>query len=280
MKYTILIVCALILGCTSLVFSQFEGVIDMNVVQSVDDSTYETAYTLFVKKDLMATEMKGKGEGTQQGKFIFRGDKKVLWIVNHEEKNFLEISLKDDESSKGKGKKPEAVSTSEKIKKTGKTQKILGYLCEELLVEDGNEVSHIWATSKLGNIYEGLAKSFGELGGKEMEESDGWEKQLADMKIFPLKIETTKDGKLEQKQEVTRIEEKSVPASTFEPPKGYKKQAFEFDMEKMMKQMQEQMEKEGKEDDEGVDEEKLMREVQEKMKQMEEAQQDTSDGGR
>jgi hypothetical protein len=60
------------------------------------------------------------------------------------------------------------------------------------------------------------------------------------MKMFPLKLVTARNGVLYETQEVTKIEAKKLPAALFEPPRGYKKEALQFDMEKVLKQMQQE----------------------------------------
>ncbi|MBI1806569.1 MAG: DUF4412 domain-containing protein [Ignavibacteria bacterium] len=234
----------LMCSCVAIVRAQFEGVIEMKVTENDNSKPVESIYTLTVKDDMLATELKGDAQDGQHGKFIFRGDKKVFWIINDDEKNFLEISVKEDgksskqktDSGKRKGR------SARKLVKTGKTETILGHVCDELMVEDGSRVSHIWGTPKLGNVYEGLMKTFGQMAEQtEGDESEDWEEELAAMKMFPLKIVTTQDSRVRETQEVTRIDSKTIAASTFEPPQGYKKQSLEFDMQKMLKGMDDEM---------------------------------------
>lgn len=228
-------------------YAQFEGAIDMIITNYIDGKPEQMLSTMFVKKDMLAAQMQGEKKEMGGGKFIFRGDKQLLWIVSDEEKMYVELSLKD----KGEDTKSREAETKEKkkskssVNKTGKKQTILGYSCDEYEIKEDNEVTSLWGTAKLGNIYEGLAKSMGKMagakGGVEMEE---WETELMKMNLFPLKIVTTKDGKVTESQEVTKIEAKSLQATIFEPPVGYQKQSMNFDMQEMMKQMQEQMKKE------------------------------------
>ncbi len=276
-----------ILFCSTIVFAgitlaQFEGAIDMKV-SMIDQGKQENVfYTMFVKGNLMATSIKaGTGEAGR-GKFILRGDKQLLWIVNDEEKSYFEISMKEDNELKNPDemKKPEQGDKKPKITKTGKKETILGYSCEEIVIEDKDEVTHIWGTSKLGNLYHDLFKSFGEMGGRgSKREAKDWEDELVNMKLFPLKILSKKDDKLVQSQEVTKIDKKSVASSVFAVPKDYSKQSMNFDIQKMMKEMN-NMKKNGKEEDkndpgENPDLEKMMKQMEEMMKK----DNDTSDGG-
>lgn len=249
-------------------YAQFEGVINMKMITYNDaETTRVMYYAMSVKKAMMAAEVTGSDEA--QGKFIFRGDRKVLWIVDDKEKTYVEMSLNDSAAHR---KPRHDAEPQVQLRKTGKTSTILGYPCEEWIAGDGEEVSNIWGTTKLGNIYEGLAKSFGEMGDKNG--SQGWESRLADLKVFPLRIVTSSRGKTTEEQEVTGIQKKSVSSSVFDPPAGYKKQSFEMDLGKMMKGMQGSGEGSG---GDSVDVQKLMQEMQKKMQEMKEEKGDTSE---
>jgi hypothetical protein len=280
MKNTLLILCAFFFSLSA-ARAQFEGVIDMKMTMTVEGAPREMMYSMSVKKDMMAADVKGTGEEMQGGKFIFRGDKKALWIVNDAQKSYIEISLNDSDKSKKPGESDEAEDPEVTLHKTGKTQTILGYSCEEWVAEDRSTVSNIWGTTRLGNIYEGLSKSFGEMGGMgKLHRGGGWESKLADMKVFPLKIVTSKDGQEQQTQEVTRIQKKSIASSVFDTPAGYEKQSLDLDMGKMMKDLQEQLrhraQERGDSGDGKIDVDKMMKQMQEKMKEMKEEKSDSS----
>ena len=224
-KVSILLALALCIG-PSAMLAQFEGTIDMKMVSQRDDKQAEMLYTMYVKKDMLAADVKGQDESMGGGRFIFRGDKKVFWIINDQEKNYLEMSFKEDQRDTGKGEMKKHKKEKINIHPTGKTQTILGYACEEWEMKEGDEVKSVWGTKKLGNVYEGIAKSFDQLGKRgSKEDEDEWV-QLAHMDIFPLKIVSAENGKVQETQEVTKIESKALPASMFEPPSGYKKHSF------------------------------------------------------
>ena len=219
--------------------SQYEGVLEMKVSMAEGDSIHSSTYRLHVQKGkLAATLSAGSGGGAGGGAFIFRGDRKLLWIVNDDQKSYLEVSMKDVDTSSGKA----APADESKLERTGKRKTILGYACDEFVVQGETEQIQLWATSKLGNVYEGLLKSLGELGSAQMKDQAGWEAQLSAMKLFPLELVTSRNGVLYQTQEVTKIETKKLPSTMFEPPRGYKKESLDLNMEKLMKQMQEKQE--------------------------------------
>jgi hypothetical protein len=263
----IILTCFLLTGMIQISFAQFEGVIDMKVTMMEDGKPQVMEYSMMVKKDLIASQIKSVSGSEGGGKFIFRGDKKLLWIVNDAEKNYLEISLNDADKKKANNQEDKNKS---KVTKTGKTEKILGYLCDEVIVEEGKEVTHIWGTSKLGNFYQDLMKSFGSMAGdSDPKQKGGWETELEALKLFPLKIISKENGSVTQTQEVTKIESKTVSSKIFDLPAGYEKIPMGLDMQEMMR--------EPDKDDPGVnpDMEKMMKQLQE----MQEEKEDTSGGG-
>ncbi|MBI5020147.1 MAG: DUF4412 domain-containing protein [Ignavibacteriales bacterium] len=265
---SIIITSCLMIGITKISFAQFEGAIDMKVTVMEDGKPQVMEYSMMMKKDLVASQIKSVGGGEGGGKFIFRGDKKLLWIVNDAEKNYLEISLNDADNKKTNDLESK---NKPKVTKTGKTEKLLGYVCDEVIIEDGKEVTHIWGTSKLGNIYQDLMKSFGSIAGNtDPKQNGGWESELEALKLFPLKIISKENGKVTQTQEVIKIESKMVPVKIFDIPAGFKKIPMGLNMQEMMR--------EPDKDDPGVnpDLEKMMKQLQE----MQEEKEDTSDGGK
>lgn len=263
---------------TGNVVAQFEGVMDMKVTGAGEGKDESMMYTMAIKKNLMSTEIKNRDATEEAGKFIFRGDRQVIWILNDQEKSYLEISLKDDGKSEKNKKERKDREHPAKVKKTGNKVTILGYVCEEVVIEGEEEVTHIWGTPKLGDLYGTMMKSFAEMAGPE-EESPGWDDEIAKLGMFPLKVISKEDDKIIMTQEVTKIEQKKIPESAFDVPKDYKKQSFDFDIQKMMEQLQKdgKKHKEEDKDDPGgnVDMEKMMQQL----KDMQKDGADTTDGG-
>lgn len=263
----IIITSFLMIGLTQMSIAQFEGVIDMKVTMMDQGKPQVMEYSMMVKKDLIASEIKSGGGSEAGGKFIFRGDKKLLWIVNDAEKNYLEISLSDVDKKKANNQEDK---NKPKVTKTGKTEKLLGYICYEVIVEEGKEVTQLWGTSKLGNIYQDLMKSFGSMAdNSDPERKGGWESELEALKLFPLKIISKDNGSVTQTQEVTKIESKMISSKIFDLPAGYEKIQMGLDMQQIMR--------EEDKDDPGIntDMEKMMKQLQE----MQEEKEDSSDGG-
>jgi len=230
-----LILLLLIFICAGLSPAQFEGTIDMKVALNDAGTSQVMYYTMSIKKNLMSTTVRSGGESAGKGKFIFRGDRDVLWIVSDEDKSYTELSMKDTRVRNKPGTAGKRDGSKSKIKKTGKTELILGYPCEEIVIEEGKNVTRLWGTSKLGNIYGDMMKSFGDIGGGAGSEGKHeWEEELALLKLFPLKIISMESGKITQTQEVTGINPKTIPASMFELSKDYKEQTIDPEMGKML----------------------------------------------
>jgi Domain of unknown function (DUF4412) len=124
-------------------------------------------------------------------------------------------------------------STAE-IERTGKTEKILGYQCEQILVKDKGTVTEMWVASDLGMFMGlgsgggggggGMGGMFG--GGREGGGAAGakWEEALKGKGGFPLRvISRDAKGKETFKMEATKIEPGRLPDSLFVPPEGYQK---------------------------------------------------------
>ena len=248
--------------------AQFEGQIDMKMTRGSDGDRTGVLYSMFVKGDMLAAKALGGEAGMKGGKFIFRGDKKVIWVLDDGKKSCLEIPITEDENStKGKKRREEERLARVKLEKTGKTENLLGYSCSEWITEEDGTVTHIWGTSKLGNIYEGLMKSFAKMNpGHEETQMEGWEGELARMKVFPVKIVSIKEADTVETQEVTKIDSRSVPGSVFEIPAGYKKESLDVNMGKMMQQMQKGRGGKGEGMMNTEEMKKLMKEMQEKFK--------------
>ncbi|HEY4248032.1 MAG TPA: DUF4412 domain-containing protein [Lacunisphaera sp.] len=114
------------------------------------------------------------------------------------------------------------------INRTGKTETILGYKTEQLLItdKDNGTVTELWMAPDLGTFM-GLGDSGGSpFGGhKPSANAAKWEEALKGSKGgFPLRV-ITHDAKSKQtfKMEATKIEPGPLPESSFVPPAGYQK---------------------------------------------------------
>ncbi|HUN64540.1 MAG TPA: DUF4412 domain-containing protein [Bacteroidota bacterium] len=258
-------VIGLMMIACSAVFGQFEGVIDMKSTRGDGPDQKIVSTTLMLKGERIATTTAGMGRDGKEVKLIYAGDKNLIWMIDDSRKVYTEIAL-DSLPVPGTPDKEKKHSMPQK---TGKSMTILGYACDEWVVEDSSMETHLWATQKLGGLYEGFTKAIGNLmnRGRGNAGLQGWQKEFMAMKAFPLKTERYKGGKLSDVQEITRIDEKTLAQSLFETPAGYTKQSLPTGMSKMIDQMRQQMidrQKAGGK----PDMEKIMKEMQDRMKNL------------
>jgi Domain of unknown function (DUF4412) len=109
------------------------------------------------------------------------------------------------------------------IQRTGKTDKILGYDVEQILVTDKEKgtVTEIWLAPDLG-MFMGMGGGMG--GRRGGAAAAKWEEALKGHGGFPLRV-LTRDPKGNQtfKMEATKIDPSSQPDDLFNPPDGYRK---------------------------------------------------------
>ena len=234
---------AVILFSAASARAQFEGAIGMTVRSYYEADSAEVLYVMSVKNDMMAVTTTGGPAQAQGGSFIIRGDKRVMWIVNDEAKSYVEFPLIDDTTAKKPSPAKGNRDAGPLLKRSGKSKKILGYQCDEWTGSNEEESTSIWASAKMGKVYDGLFKSLNQLNRSEEGAQTGsdWQAELVRLKLFPLSITTRRDGAIYETQEVTSISSKPVPASAFEPPAKYEKQTMENQFQEMLRQMQEQM---------------------------------------
>jgi len=112
------------------------------------------------------------------------------------------------------------------IEKTGRTETILGYKCDEYITKDKNTTTEVWIAHGLG-AFMGMGENGGGgmggmFGGKK--KAGGWEEKFKGKPGFPLRV-ISRDAKSKEtfRMEATKIEPGSLPASLFQPPAGWQK---------------------------------------------------------
>ena len=104
------------------------------------------------------------------------------------------------------------------ITKTGKSQKILDYECQQYLVKEGETASEVWITKGLGTF-----QMFRMAGRGRNSNAQAWQKMVGSEGGFPL-LASTKNGDAEiSKMMATKIEKKSHDDALFKIPDGYKR---------------------------------------------------------
>jgi GLPGLI family protein len=187
---------------------------------------------------------------------ILRLDKEVMIMLNPEEKTYWELSFADMEKGAKKASAQmdqKMAELKEKLKdmpeeqrkmmeqmmgsrmqgskeepklevvKSGDTKKISGYTCTKYVVNrDGKEMLTVWVTKDVKG-FETIRKDMNEFRERMAAMNPGMRKgvmqELKNIEGFPMETEM---GDM-LKEVVTKVERKSIAASEFEIPEGYKK---------------------------------------------------------
>lgn len=189
----------------------FEGELRYRMTSSQSKEPADLSY--WIKGDRIRYEWRSESKkGAAAG--IIDGRKKKVFVLMPEQKMYMEWPMESmrkeaAEAESGERKRPD-------LKRTGRTDTILGYRCEEWRLDDEDGSTEIWATRELG--------SFLGFGSRGREEAPPWEKDAATRGLFPLKVlHHDPKGKETMTMVATKIDKKTVPDSSFAVPAGYKK---------------------------------------------------------
>jgi hypothetical protein len=180
----------------------FEGVVEYKV--TTEEGTMPMTYMM--KGDNVRVEMEGRP-----------GMKMVLLLDTKEGKTVMLMEKMKMYMEMPSTPPPESDEAKPEVTKTGKSQKILGYECQQFLVKEGDKSSDVWITKELGKF-----QMFKMGGPRGRNNDEAWQKLIGDEGGFPL-LATTKEGDEQlSKMEATRIEKKSLDDVLFKIPDGYK----------------------------------------------------------
>jgi hypothetical protein len=200
--------------------AQFEGVVESRNL-TVDEGGVEQRYvmTMWVRKDMVRVQIPQVGD-MHGSTVIYRSDRKLSWILNDQEKNYFEVSLSQELQQRATI--PDMDSADRPIfVQTKKTRKILGYLCEQVLVKRGDSETEIWGTKGLTALTAALEGTLAH----DVPGGAGYETEMvARMGIFPVISTTRYNGTIIESQEITRIAKKPVGPELFVVPAAYVKQ--------------------------------------------------------
>lgn len=205
------------------VASTFEGKVSL-AMTAEKGRTMNLDYS--IKGQKIRTDM--NAEGRLMTSIMDLGKLEMLMLMP-EQKTYMVMPIKKPvEQALAK----QGESTAE-VEITGKTETILGYKCNQILVKDKGTVTEVWAAEGLGafmGLGQGggggggnpLAGMFG--GGRKSANAAKWEEALKGKGGFPLRV-ITRDpkGRDTFKMEATKIEPGKLPDTLFSPPAGYEK---------------------------------------------------------
>jgi Domain of unknown function (DUF4412) len=219
-----LVVSSLLIAANGLATDAFEGKVSL-AMTAEKGKTQTMDYTMKGQK----LRMDINAEGHQMTNIVDM-TKMEMTMLMPEQKMYMVHSIKKPvEQAVEKQGESTAV-----IEVTGKTETILGYKCNQILVKDKGAVTEMWAAEGLG-AFMGLGSGGGgggPFGGKKGGASAAkWEEALKGKGGFPLRVITHDvKGKETFRMEATKIEPGAQPDSAFAPPSGYQK----MDMGNMM----------------------------------------------
>jgi len=219
---------SLLAAGTSFAADSFQGKVSL-AISAAKGQAQTLNYSIKDQKLRMDMEAEGKSviSITDLGKM-------EMLMLMPEQKMYMVMPIKKPVE---KAMEKQGESTAD-IEVTGKTDTILGYKCNQILVKDKGTVTDMWVAEGLG-VFMGLGNGGGgggPFGGRKGAAAAAkWEEALKGKGGFPLRV-SSRDAKGKEtfKMEATKIEPGSLPDSLFVPPAGYQK--FQMpDLGSMMK---------------------------------------------
>ena len=181
----------------------FEGVIEFTATST--EGTVPITY--MVKGNNVRVETEGRPGMKAVFLIDVKANKSVMIV------DAMKMYMETPQSATGDSAQPKS-----EITKTGKTQKILGYDCEEFLVKEGEQESDVWVTKELGAF-----ELFRMGGNRQRSNAEAWQKAIGGKGGFPLLAVTKTAGKDLSSLKATKVEKKSLDDSMFKIPDGYQK---------------------------------------------------------
>jgi len=196
----------------SIAQDKFQG----KVTFEVSDIGQNLQISYFVKGNKFLIQP-ADGEGAGQGSMIYDGDKKVMIIIMNEQKMYMEMPIDPmDEISKDESIEPDY------FVKTGNSQDVLGYSCDEFEFKDEDKKGTALMTKELGSF---LFMDDPKGGGNSQ-----WQKEIMSEGYFPLLVkEENSPGELETVFKVIELQLMNLDDKMFSAPSGFTK----FDMPNM-----------------------------------------------
>jgi outer membrane lipoprotein-sorting protein len=188
----------------SIAFGQsFEGNITMKLTN--EDGAQTLQYKIKGDKFRLDTEHEG-----MQTSFVLDSPAKKMYVLMTAMQMYMEMNLEEAKPTPGEQDKKPVVN------RTGKSETILGYKCEQILVLQGGAETELWATKGLGKFFQFSLEGEGT--------GSAWERELSSEDMFPLRIiEKDAKGKQVSKMEVTAVEKKSLSDALFKVPSNFSK---------------------------------------------------------
>jgi hypothetical protein len=148
--------------------------------------------------------------------------KMEMLVLMAEQKMYMVMPIKDKVDQAVE----KAFENDTTITKTGRTETILGYKCDEYVSKEKDTTTEIWVAEGLG-AFMGLGSSGGMgdmLGAGAKKKAAGWEEKFKGKPGFPLRV-ITRDAKSREtfKMEATQVSPGTLSPALFQAPAGWQK---------------------------------------------------------
>ena len=213
----LLCLCTLLLSPALFASDAFVGKITFAI--SKDKGT-PTAMTQTMKGSAVRIESAGA-----PGAIIMDSAKEEMIILMNEQSMYMVQPFKTADLVK---KAKDTTASDKTVEVTGQTEKILGYVCKQILAKDDKGTTEIWVSDAIG-AFAGFGNPGGGGGmfGKKnasAQTPSAWEQALKNQGGFPLRVIThDKKGNETYRMEVTNIEKGGVTEKDFLPPAEFQK---------------------------------------------------------
>ena len=192
---------------------EFEGTIHYEIPEMKASGMGEMVY--MIKDSKARIEF---GEGMQKGAMLFFPEESKSVVIIEQMKGYI---MMDQESFQDE----DDTSSDFTMEKTGKNKTIAGQSCEVWVIKHRDEQYHVCMAKGLGSFM----MPSNPMGGSR--NVPRWAEEAITQGVMPLEVVLMKGNQTEMQMKATRITPKSMDATLFEIPDGYK------DMSSMMKQM-------------------------------------------
>jgi len=200
----------------------FEGAVTMRLSASGGDPAgQEIEYLLRGGKARINLNARGRNVSM----IAVPADKKMYMLMDAQNM-YIEMSTDPTEDPRlqvatDAAAKKMGTAAAPKITRTGKKETIAGYECEHVLIETDTESVDACNTKALGSFVNAMSAIGGMgRGGRGGAAPPAWQKSLAEIGAFPLRI-TRKDGSFAL--EVTKVEKRAIAEAQFVIPSNYSK---------------------------------------------------------
>ncbi len=190
--------------CTLALSQSFEGVMTFRTSgRSVQEFTYSS------KGDKVRMDMEPAPGMSME--MILDTRTNTMVVIRNDAQVYFEMDLSQIPPP------PPAAMQDVSVKKTGLKETILGYECEQMIIEQEERSAELWVTKGLGRFVQmNLNPRAQSPMLKKLED------ELIDQGYFPLRLVTkNRSGQEQTRMEVLKIEKKPLPDELFTVPAGY-----------------------------------------------------------